>query len=255
MSKLNPSKIATKKILDHPDKDEIINKLLIGISPKDVNEWLASKYTNVSEAKFVIAEKALKAFQDNCLDIYSALKADVSNTQFALANGTQDSLQLAVQDNATYKSIMLATATNELDIKKMLANAILAIETRSAQIFDQIQADPSIISTREERLLTEYFDRLGTMIEKYSKYVLGSPDQIVQHNHLVQHMDLHISVVQEAIRETLAEMDLESSLRFMEIFPEKMNRLRLPTEREMKTEEKLAEVKILSETINAKLNE
>ena len=183
------------------------------------------------------------------------IKADVSTTQHALANGTQDSLQLAVQDNATYKSIMIEQATNELDIKKMLANAIGAIETRAAQIFDQIQADPSIISTREERLLTEYFDRLGTMIEKYSKYVLGSPDQIVQHNHIVQHLDQHVSDIQEAIRETLAEMDLESSLRFMEIFPEKMNRLRLPTEREMKTEEKLAEVKILSETINTKLNE
>jgi hypothetical protein len=251
MSKSTP----VKKILEHPDKDEIINKLLIGVSPQDINEWLAGKYTNVSEAKFVIAEKSLKSFQDNCLDIYNMLKADVSATQHALANGTQDSLQLAVQDNATYKSIMIEQATNELDIKKMLANAIGAIETRAAQIFDQIQADPSIISTREERLLTEYFDRLGTMIEKYSKYVLGSPDQVVQHNHIVQHLDQHVSVIQEAIRETLAEMDLESSLRFMEIFPEKMNKLRLPTEREMKTEEKLAEVRILSETINTKLNE
>ena len=244
-----------KKILDHPDKDEIISKLLIGISAKDINEWLAVKYTNVSEAKFVIAEKTLKTFQDNYLDVYSMIKADVANTQFALANGTSDQLQLAVADNATYKSIMLAQASSELDIKKMLGSAIVAIETRCMQIFDQIQNDPTVVNTREERLHLEYFDRLGTMIEKYSKYVLGSPDQIIQHNVQVQHIDQHVSVLQDAIRETMAEMDLETSLRFMEIFNEKMTKLKMPTEKEIQTDQKLAEVKVLNEKINVMLKD
>lgn len=244
-----------KKILEHPDKDEIISKLLIGIPPKDINEWLAAKYTNVSEAKFVIAEKTLKNFQDNFLDVYSMIKADVHNTQFAITAGTQDTLQLSLQDNATYKNIMLAQATNELDIKKMLATAIAAIELRCGQIFDQIQADPTSISTREERLLNEYFDRFGGMIEKYQKYVVGSPDQVIQHQHTVQHMDQHVSILQEAIRETLAEMDLESSLRFMEILPQKLSKLNPPTEKEIKTDQKLAEVKVLNEKINTMLME
>ena len=64
------SKAALKKILDHPDKDEIISKLVIGQSSKDVHDWLESKYTNVSEAKFVVSEKSLTSFQSNYLDIY-----------------------------------------------------------------------------------------------------------------------------------------------------------------------------------------
>ena len=60
-----------KKILDHPDLEEIISKLLIGISSKDIHSWLKSKYTNVSESKFVISEKALISFQDNYLDLYN----------------------------------------------------------------------------------------------------------------------------------------------------------------------------------------
>lgn len=244
-----------KKILEHPDKEEIISKLLIGMSPKDINEWLAAKYTNVSEAKFVIAEKTLKTFQDNYLDVYSMIKADVASTQLAIANGTEDQLKLSLPDNATYKNIMLAQASNELDIKKMLATAIMALETRVGQLFDQIQQDPTIISTKEERLLTEYFDRFGAMIEKYQKYVIGSPDQVIQHQVTVQHIDQHVSLLQDAIRETLAEMDLESSLRFMDIFNEKIARLKPPTEKEIKTEQKLAEVKVINEKITTMLKD
>ena len=59
------NKNALKKILEHPDRDEIISKLVIGIPPKDIYEFLSVKYTNVSEQKFVIAEKSIKSFQDN----------------------------------------------------------------------------------------------------------------------------------------------------------------------------------------------
>ena len=34
-----------KKILEHPDKDEIINKLVIGQSLNDIHDWLKGKYT------------------------------------------------------------------------------------------------------------------------------------------------------------------------------------------------------------------
>ena len=70
-----------KKIIDHPDKDEIISKLVIGISPKDVHDWLEAKYTNVSETKFVIAEKSIKSFQENYLDIYNLIQEEQEQKQ------------------------------------------------------------------------------------------------------------------------------------------------------------------------------
>ncbi len=50
-------------------------------------------------------------------------------------------------------------------------------------------------------------------------------------------------------------MDTETSLRFMEIFNEKMGKLKLPTEKEIQTDQKLAEVKVLNEKINVMLKE
>lgn len=250
------NKSSISKILEHPDRDEIISKLIIGISSKDINEWLAAKYTNINENKFVISEKSLISFKDNYLDLYTLIKEDLSKTKSAIVSSAEDELQLAVQDNPTYKSKMIEIASGELDIKKMLGNMIVAIETRAAQIFDEIQADPRNINTRNERVLIEYFDKLGANLERWSKYVLQTPDQVIQHNVTVQHIDQHVQMVQEAIRETLAELDIEASLRFMEIFPEKIKKLKTPTEQgQAPTEVRLAEVKMLNETINKKLNE
>lgn len=248
------NKNALNKILEHPDKDEIISKLVLGISSKDIHEWLAAKYSNVSELKFVIAEKSLKSFQNNYLLFYNTIKKDLTTTKAALALSVEDELALSVQNNPTYKSKMIELASNEIDIKKMLANMIVAVETRAAQYFDSIQEDPRSLNTRNDRVLIEWFDTLGTNLERFNKLVLGAPDQVIQHNITVQHIDQHVQLIQESIRETLSEMDIETSLRFMEIWKDKFSKLKPPTEKEQSTEIRLAEAKILNETINKKLN-
>lgn len=249
------NKNALKKVIEHPDRDEIISKLIIGISAKDIHEWLVNTYSNPAESKFVVSVKSLQSFASNYLDIYDFIKKDLIKTKQAVASSNESSLMLAVQDNPTYKSKMLQLASNEIDIKKMLANLIFAIETRAAQIFDKIQEDPREINSSNDRVLIEYFDQLGTHLEKWHKLVLGAPDQVIQHNITVQHIDQQIQVFHEAIRETLAEIDIETSMRFMEIFNNKINKLNPKNEKELNTEARLAEAKIISETMLKKLNE
>jgi hypothetical protein len=249
------NKTSLEKILQHPDKDEIISKLIIGISPKTITEWLKGKYTNVDESKFVISEKTIKSFKDNYLDIYKILKEDFDKTKNALATNAEDQLMLSVQNNPTYKNKMIELASQEIDIKKMLANMIIAIETRAAQIFDSIQEDPRNINSRNDRVLREWFDTLGANLERFHKLVNGAPDQIIQHNITLQAVDQHISVFHDVIRDVLSKMDLESSMYFMELFNERMSKLKQPDTNNMSTEERLVEAKILNETITKKINE
>lgn len=250
------NKTALKKILDHPDKDEIISKLVIGISPSDINDWLKAKYTNVSEAKFVIVEKSIKQFKENYLDIYNMIQEDLIKTKSALALSTEEQLQLSVKGNSAYKNRMLELAGKELDIKTMITNLCIAVETRLGQIFDEIQEDPRNINTRVDRLLIEYADTLGTILEKYYKLTTIQPDQIVQHNVTLQVVDQHISVFHDVIKEVLSQMDFDTSLYFMEVFNEKMAKLKQPSEKDLpNTEVRLVEAKLLNETINKKINE
>lgn len=250
------NKTALKKILEHPDKDEIISKLIIGISSKDIHDWLKSKYTNVSETKFVIAEKSINSFQDNYLDIYNLIQEDIAKSKQAVNSGTEDQLELAVQNNHTYKSKMLELADKEIDVRKIISNLCIAIETRLAQVFDEIQEDPRNINTRVDRLLIEYADTLGNILEKYYKFTESPADQIVQHNVTLQVVDQHISVFHDVIKEVLSQMDLETSLYFMEVFNQKMEKLKAPEkDNSFNTDMKLAEAKLLNETINKRINE
>lgn len=249
------NKNALQKILNHPDKDEIISKLVIGISPKDVHDWLAAKYTNVSETKFVIAEKSVKSFQDNYLDIYNTIYEDLAKSKSALATSTEDQLLLSVQNNPTYKNKMLETVGKELDIRSMVTTMCAAIETRVAQVFDEIQEDPRNINTRIDRLLIDYMEVLGGLLEKYYKFTEVPATQVVQNTVNIQVTE-HISVFHDVIKKVLSQMDLEASMYFMETFQEEMAKLKPPTEKEIpNTEIRLAEVKLLNETINKKINE
>jgi hypothetical protein len=78
---------------------------------------------------------------------------------------------------------------------------------------------------------------------------------MVQHNVTLQVVDQHISVFHDVIRDVLSKMDLETSLYFMDVFNERMNKLKAP-DKEVGTssEVRLAEAKLLNETINKKIN-
>jgi len=246
-----------KKILEHPDKDEIISKLVIGISPTDVHDWLKAKYTNVSEVKFVLTEKNVKSFQDNYLDFYNDMMVDLSKVKTSIALSTQDQLALDVKSNPTYKDALLKVANKELDIETIMGTMAVNVEMRMAQVFDTMMADPNNINTKIDRLFGEYADILGNLLDKYHKWKEKStPDQIIQHNVTLQVVDQHISVFHDVIKEVLSQMDLETSMYFLEVFNEKMSKLKAPTQDAGPTQDmKMAEAKLLNETINQKVNQ
>lgn len=249
------SKSANLKVINHPDRDEIIAKLVMGFSPNDIHEWLAGKYTNVSESKFVITEKNLKSFQENYLDIYNLIQEDLAKTKSALARSEED-VQLAVQNSPAYKDIMIKSANEELDIRIVVNRLATALETRFAQVFDEIQADPRNINTKVDRLLIDYAEAFGNVLEKCHKFTTTPQDQVVQHNVTLQVMDQHTTVFYNSIRAILEKMNLENSLQFLELYNNEIAKAKLPTaEPATSPEFRLAEAKLLSETINQKINE
>lgn len=247
-----------KKILEHPDREEIISQLVIGISPNDIHDWLKSKYTNVSEAKFVLSDKIVKSFKDNHLDFYNDMLQHLGSVKSAIANNTPvDDIDLVVKSNPAYRDALVKVATNEWDIDTTLARLAVNIETRISQIYDLVQEDPRNINTKVDRVLMEYADTLGNLLDKYHKWKESrSPDQIIQHNVTLQVVDQHIAVFHDVIKEVLSQMDLETSMYFLEVFNEKMSKLKPPAPETAPSQEvRMAEVKLLNETINRKVNE
>lgn len=245
-----------KIISGHVDRDEIISKLSIGISPKDIYEWLEKKYSTVNEKKFIIAEKILKTFKDDYLDIYIDIREDLSKTKASLKNDSIEDLQLSVQNNPEYKNLVIQTVEQELDLKKMLARLCLAVENRLSQIYDVIQENPRNINTKIDRMFNEMVTNMGALIEKAHKIINNGPDQIIQHNVSVQHMEQQQVIFYEAIKETLKQMNIEYALLFMDKYQELLNSMKNPSNKPiLPIENRMIEAKMINDQINKKFSE
>lgn len=249
------NKTTLKKIIEHPDKDEIISKLIIGISSKDIYDWLSAKYSNVNEAKFIISEKSIKSFKDNYLDIYSLIKEDLAKTKVALANSAEDDLNLSISNLPAYKKIVLKTVNEELDIRKIIKQLCFVIEHRLAQVFDEIEENPRDIDPKVDKVLTEYALTLSGILEKYHKFTEAPADHIVQNNVTLNVVDQHSSIFHDIIKNILCEIDVDASLYFVERYNQEMSKVKfLEKDAPVTSEVRLTEAKLLSQTINEKIS-
>jgi hypothetical protein len=246
----------SKKILDHPDREEIISKLSSGVSPQDIFEWLSFKYATVDDKKLIPSISSIKDFQKNYLDIYAVIQEDMQKSKKALAEDTKyNELELSIQNNSAYKSLIMKTVEQELNLKETIKKVAAVLELRLGQIFDVIQEDPRDINTKLDRILIEYIDKFAIVLEKAHKISNEAPDQIVQHNITVQHIDQHTNVFYEAIKRVLAKMDVEASMLFMEAFNEELSRLKEPNLAAAKPiEERMTEVHLLNEKITERIS-
>jgi hypothetical protein len=115
-------KTALTKILNHPDKSDIIDRLVMDVPPKEIREWLQSKYSSASENKFVLSETSLKSFKDIYLNVYREIEEDILKTKAAIRAGTpQEELQLSVTNNKTYQDLVMQTVGQEIDLKRAIS--------------------------------------------------------------------------------------------------------------------------------------
>jgi hypothetical protein len=240
------------KILNHLDRDEIISKIAADISADDIHEWLSAKYSLGAEKQYVLSVQALKSFRENYFDFYQTLKSDVAMVKSAAPSEQLDAI---VKNSPAYMDALKGLVNHEVDLKLTISRLCVAIETRMGQIYDLIQEeysnDPRSINTKIDYVLIQYVNAISPLLEKANKIINEAPDQIIQHNVSVQHIDQTVGVFYEAIRETLSEMNLEFSMIFMESFSEKLKRIQDPS---TTPANRLQEVKALNTTINAALD-
>lgn len=241
------------RIIQHPDKDEIIAKLLANVSNSDIAEWLSAKYDPIAEKKFILSEKSISIFQKEYLDFYTIMKDDLIKSKANLTAPEQ--LQQEIQGTAGYHRALEKYAGTEVDVKSMLKKMVVNVEVRVSQMFDMIQEDPQ--NTKPDRTLIEWFNTMMNIIEKYDAVLNGAPEQInIQNNINIQVVDDRINMVYNIIKEILSNLDYDTSLLFIDRFNEEMKKIESkPESIKIPVETRLKEATILSETISKKLIE
>lgn len=239
-------------ILTHPEKDFIISELVSGKTPKEINQYLKVKYTKPEQKHLVLSANILKEFIDKHINIYNQLEKDLQDQQSGQLN---TKVPASLLSNKTYQERLVELAGQEIDVIKSLERIVIMLEQRLEQVFDKMQINPSDTGN-DDYILIKIHDSLMSAVEKYDKYKNNRPDMVVQHNVSVQMVENYTMVLQEAIRETLMQLDPDTASRFMDIFSDKLNKLKLPTsEDKSDVKIRLSDVKQLEEKIEANLQE
>lgn len=208
-----------QKLLDHPERDKIIGKLVNGESPKEVAQYLKIKYHKQDETHLRLSGAVLQEFVDKYLSgQYNLLSKVIEDEK----KGKLDKkIAESLINCKTWREKMDEFLDTEIDLKKQIQRAAMMIEARLEQVWDKIQENPG--SFKGDYILTKHFDSWIAALEKADKLVNERPDKLVQHDITINMVEQHSVAFQEAIRDLLLELDPEISARFMELLTEKLS--------------------------------
>ena len=232
-------------ITDHPDSKEILSKLLSGSSPKEVAQWLKLKYPGKDQAHLRLTQKLLKEFNNSqYTNVYDQFKKDL--VQVSKKDKDDDKVVSAsLLNNKTYRERLQQVADKEFNILRVLDNLVVVTQDRLEQVFDRIQEKPG--SFEGDKTLRGYISMMFEISERLEKIRLGAPETIMQQNITMQAVEEYMRVYQEAIRETLAEVDPDTAMLFMDKLYNKLNELKPPTS--MTQEQRMQEATVLAERV------
>jgi hypothetical protein len=195
------------KILNHPDRDQIISKLSTGETSRDVAIWLKEKYSinKVNQ----IGATTLDEFRRKYLNLHGTILEDI---QLKLRDNCQEELDTAlvkaVKRNKTYEEKLTEFVEEQIDWRKKLLQFLNVVETRFSQLYDKTQNNPD--NYKPDYVMIQWMNTILKMVEDIRK-VEGAPDQVIQHNVTVQAIDDQAAVFQQAIQKTIAELDLNTA--------------------------------------------
>ena len=209
------------KLIDHPEKQSIISKLVSGDSAKVVAQYLKDKYPKPDEGHLRIPATTLQEFMDTYANHHGYIKKIVQgNADSKLDKKIQESLM----DNRTWRERIIGTAEKEFNYLEKLHSILTILEARTEQMFDMIQSDPE--STRNDYIFNKHLEQLMMVIEKCDKIKNDRPDIRVEHHHYtVQMVEQQSFAFQEAIRRVLDRMGPEQTSVFMDLLKQEMGKI------------------------------
>lgn len=230
------------KILDHPDKEDIVTQLVMGTDAKFIGRNLKEKY-GVVDPRLALSPKVLSNFKDEYLNYYLQIQRDASQIQGAAVPSVDSAAKSLVAENPSYREKLEEYLNQEIDIKKTVKKLIITIEYRADQLFNKIQENPS--GTKTDYALINYMNTLVSVLEKYDVIINGSQEKITQQNNInIQVLDQHVLGIQNIIRKILTRLDQENSLMFIDLWNEELEKMK--PEEPLSIEERVSEVKQLA---------
>lgn len=192
------------KVLQHPDKEEIIKRLLDGDSLKDVEAWLKRKYPKRKRLK--ISWVTLQKFRKEHLNLYGDMLDDIKSAKQIKERDSSELLaRQIISDSSHYQEKINEIADTELDASKRLLEMDKLINSRLVYYFNLLESGKGEI--REDKLFLEYMKEYRAILESWKKFIDGHADKKIEHNININVVNEQLNVLKSIIFEVLQEMD------------------------------------------------
>ena len=203
------------KVLQHPDREEIISRLLKGESVKGVEKRLRGKYPR--KRRLQISYATLQSFRVKHLNLKGEVLDDIKQARKE-KDLTEDEVEAKaiVASSSAYQEKINEIAANELDTNRKLVEMSALISSRMEYYFNVLDSGSSI---QKDKMFLELIKAQQGLVQDWKRYVEGAADKRVEHNINVSVINEQVSVLKNVVFEVLQELDPQ----LIPVFVEKVN--------------------------------
>jgi len=211
----------SKKILNHPDKELVISKLLEGDSVKEVERWLKEKYPRTR--RLHISYMTLQKFRAEHLNIKGEVLDDIKNRRGEIdREASEAEARMIIKASSSYQQKLEEIASSELDVTRRLLEMDSLINSRIEYYYNMLQEGGSL---REDKIFIEYINTMKALMQDWKKYIEGVADKKIEHNINISVVNEQARVLKEAVLDVLQELNPDLVSVFVDRLDVKMRQL------------------------------
>ncbi len=232
-----------EKILLHPDKNLIVRLLMKGEGVRSISKMLKEKYPD--NKKLHVNANTLQDFRSKKLKIEGdALEAIKEETKKRTEMKDEKKEDTKIRQLPAYKEKIKEVIDYHVDLQNELKELLVLIKSRIEALFDK--AASGQITTNEEANLQKYFASWTTTVERWAKYIEKIADKTVETNVNINVIEDQMSLIREAIRETLNEFEPDVAIKFIDKLNSKISNLSYRKPKQMGFNDIKKDVKMLT---------
>ena len=211
----------SKKVLNHPNKEDIIKMLLEGESVKGVESWLKEKYPR--KKRMHISYMTLQKFRTEHLNLRGEVLDDIKNRRVEVSKEASEAeARMIVKNSSAYQQKIEEIASGELDVTRRLLEMDSLVNSRIEYYYNVLQTGGSI---KEDKIFLEYINTMKSLMQDWKKYIEGVADQKIEHNININVINEQARILRESVMEILYKMDPDLIPVFMDALNRRMNNI------------------------------
>jgi len=211
------------KVLRHPNKEEIISRLLAGDSVKEIERWLKKKYPRTK--RLHVSYMTLQKFRSGHLDIKGEVLEEIKNRRSEVDREATDAeARMIIENSSAYQEKITEIASAELDVTRRLLEMDKLINSRIEYYYNILSNGGGF---RDDKIFLEYINTMKGIMQDWKKYIEGVADTKIEHNVNISVINDHASILKDSVLDVLSEMSPELIPVFIERVGERTRRMNM----------------------------